>query len=776
MTAYEAGAVQFDIIVDDYGTNDVGMTMKIDCNFPCTSGDKPLGVIADGVWETITVPVVSLQGPDFEIDKVNTGLVAFPTFQNNAGTRFRLDNIRWVADSDAIPLEQIDLPVTFDAPLVDYTLTDFNGPVSLVVDDPTDADNQVAQTTHFGGPFAGTIIGTDAGFANPIPFTATETLMSILVYSPAANIPVMLKVEDSADDSIFAESPVVLTSVANEWETLVFDFAGLIDPATFTYDKAVLFFNFPNAGDEAVYYWDNVAFGAGGLSPPALPITFDNAGVEYALADFGEPVPAATTLVADPTNAANTVASTNKPPGAPVWAGTAVANDGLASPIPFTATETTMSVRVYSPDAGIPVRLKVENVANSAISVETEAVTTVANAWETLVFDFANQVDQTPALDVNASYERIVIFFNFGTDGNTAGDKTYLWDDVDFGDGALPPPALPVTFDDAGVDYALIDFGDPVPAATTLVADPTDAANTVASTNKPPGAPVWAGTVLANNGLESPIPFTASNTRMSVRVYSPDAGIPVRLKVESAANGAIAVETEAVTTVANAWETLVFDFANDLAPSPPLDVNASYEKVVIFFNFGTDGNTAGDKTYLWDDVAFGVPPMLPVTFNESDVDYALVDFGDPVPAATSLVADPTDAANTVASTNKPPGAPVWAGTVLANNGLASPIPFTVTGTTMSVRVYSPDVGIPVRLKVENAANGAIAVETEATTTVANAWETLVFDFANDLAPSPPLDVNASYEKVVIFFNFGTDGNTAGDKTYLWDDVAFGAGP
>ena len=32
----------------------------------------------------------------------------------------------------------------------------------------------------------------------------------------------------------------------------------------------------------------------------------------------------------------------------------------------------------------------------------------------------------------------------------------------------------------------------------------------------------------------------------------------------------------------------------------------------IFFNFGTDGATAGAKTYLWDDVAFG-PAMVSIT-------------------------------------------------------------------------------------------------------------------------------------------------------------------
>jgi hypothetical protein len=52
---------------------------------------------------------------------------------------------------------------------------------------------------------------------------------------------------------------------------------------------------------------------------------------------------------------------------------------GLAAPIPITASATTMSVRVYSPDAGIPVRLKIETVGDPTRSVETEAMTTVAN-------------------------------------------------------------------------------------------------------------------------------------------------------------------------------------------------------------------------------------------------------------------------------------------------------------------------------------------------------------------------------------------------------------
>ena len=69
---------------------------------------------------------------------------------------------------------------------------------------------------------------------------------------------------------------------------------------------------------------------------------------------------------------------------------------------------------------------------------------------------------------------------------------------------------------------------------------------------------------------------------MAVRVYSTATGIPVRLKVEDAANGALSVETEAMTTMANAWETLTFDFTNNAAGTPALDLNNTYNKCTLF--------------------------------------------------------------------------------------------------------------------------------------------------------------------------------------------------
>ena len=60
-------------------------------------------------------------------------------------------------------------------------------------------------------------------------------------------------------------------------------------------------------------------------------------------------------------------------------------------------------------------------------------MTTVASEWETLEFDFTNNVDGTPALNLDNNYTKASIFFNFGTTGaSEQGEKTYYWDDVEF--------------------------------------------------------------------------------------------------------------------------------------------------------------------------------------------------------------------------------------------------------------------------------------------------------------------------------------------------------
>ena len=665
-------------------------------------------------------------------------------------------------------LNQIDLPVTFDLTNVDYTVTDFGGNSTVLGPDPTNAANTVAITTKgaTAQTWAGTTVGTNLGFANPIPFTANNRKMRVRVYSPDANIPVRLKVEvhGQAGQSVETEA---MTTTANAWEWLNFNFNNEAPGtaafnAAYAYDMASIFFNFGTDGATAgakTYYFENVKLMQ---APPAqidLPVTFDLANVNYTVTDFGGN---STVLGPDPNNAANTVAITTKDVTAQTWAGTTIGtNLGFASVIPFTAVDRKMQVRVYSPDANIPVRLKVEVHGQPGQSVETEALTTGVNTWEWLTFDFDNEAPGTAAFNAAFPYDMASIFFNFGTDGATAGQKTYLFDDVEFVSGANLGLVLPITYDDSTITYTMTDFDGGI---TTLMTNPypggLDTTPKVLRMIKNVGQ-VWGGSKLT---LASALDFTTNNT-FKMFVYSPRTGCPVLFKLENSAGGF--VEKSDTTTVANAWEELSWDFSGT--------ASNTYTDLVFIYDLGVMGDSSANFTFYQDEIRFvtgggtGLNQInLPVYFDSLNVDYTLTDFGG---NASVLGPDPNNAANKVAITTKTAAAQTWAGTTIGTNlGFANVIPFTANNHKMRVRVYSPDANIPVRLKVEVHGQPTQSVETEALTTGVNTWEYLVFDFDNEAPGTAVFNPAYLYDMASIFFNFGTDGATAGQKTYYWDDV------
>ena len=338
-----------------------------------------------------------------------------------------------------------------------------------------------------------------------------------------------------------------------------------------------------------------------------LPITFEE-DINYEIRDFEG---TATTLVADPTDGANMVAQTVRGAGAATFAGTVVADvTGLATPVPFTADATTMSMRVWSPRAGVPVRLKIEQTAGGAFS-ETETLTTVAMQWETLVFDFAAPAAGSPPVNPAEAYNKLVAFFDFGR-ADSPMAETFYWDDITFGGESTSGGddiALPISFEE-DINYELQDFGGT--EQSVIITDPTDATNRVVQTTRPATAECFAGTTVADaNGFTERIPFTEDEQRMSVRVWSPEAGALVLFKVEEVGNPGLNAETYTYTTVAGGWETMVFDFADPKPNTNPIQVGGNYNKASIFFDFQCDNVPASTlpaatRTYYWDDVAFGV--------------------------------------------------------------------------------------------------------------------------------------------------------------------------
>ena len=217
-----------------------------------------------------------------------------------------------------------------------------------------------------------------------------------------------------------------------------------------------------------------------------------------------------------------------------------------------------------------------------------------------------------------------------------------------------------------------------------------------------------------------------------------------------------------MTQAANTWETLVFDFANQSAGTAALNLAYTYDMASVFFDFGNAGT---GSVFYWDDVTFlaaNTTPnylALPINFQSTTYPYNFVNFG----GANATVVNNPDPSGINTSTRvgrMVKGAPeVWAGSFI---DLVNPINFSVQ-RTFKVKVYSPRIGARLLLKVENPANGAQNYEREATTTTANAWEELTFDYSG-------INLGFSYSRVVFIFDLGTAGDGSPNFTFYFDDI------
>ena len=145
------------------------------------------------------------------------------------------------------------LPVDFDTGF--QGVNDFGGAATIASIDPDDANNRVLRTQKPNGAdnFAGSTV---LDINQPIAFpSSTDTVFTMDVLAPAANIPVLLKVEFSGDGSQFAEI-AVNTSTANQWETLSFNLGNLSSNTNF--DRLSVFFDSGSSGNGNIYLWDNI--------------------------------------------------------------------------------------------------------------------------------------------------------------------------------------------------------------------------------------------------------------------------------------------------------------------------------------------------------------------------------------------------------------------------------------------------------------------------------------------------------------------------------------
>ena len=304
--------------------------------------------------------------------------------------------------------------------------------------------------------------------------------------------------------------------------------------------------------------------------------------------------------------------------------------------------------------------------------------------------------------------------------------------------------------------------------AETLVVENPDASGINTSANvaqmvRYPGGNVWAGSIVS---LPDYLDLTVVGA-FRMKVYSPVAGAVMKLKLE----GNNVIELDALTTVENAWETLVWDFTG--VPG------GIFNQVAFMLDFGTEGDGTYFSTFYFDDVELyqstvGLQQVsLPIDHEDESVHYQTTSFAGNY---SELVVDPMDENNHVMKVTKHWQSLNYSGTTMSTPaGLAVPIPFESGATEVSVDVWVPTAGAAIRLKAEEAFEPANSVETQQNVAVAGEWTTMTFDFYQNVPCTQTINFNYDYNILSIFFDFGNEGYLSGIQDFYYDNVVFGDG-
>ena len=245
---------------------------------------------------------------------------------------------------------------------------------------------------------------------------------------------------------------------------------------------------------------------------------------------------------------------------------------------------------------------------------------------------------------------------------------------------------------------------------------------------------------------KDPVDF-GDNNAIKMKVYANRVNAPVLFKFE----GPTPVEVAAVTTVANEWEELTFSFAGL--------TNLEFTAITIIYDLGVVGDGSADFTLLFDDIDFTTTSggvQLPIDFESTTLTYNFSDFAGGV--ATVIDNPQSSGINTSAKVGQMIkfDGDVFGGSTLA---LGAALDFG-TNNAIKMKVFANRVGAPLTFKLE----GPAPVERAVSTTVANEWEELTFNFAGL--------TGGVYTGITIIYDLGVVGDGSADFTLLFDDMEF----
>ena len=303
----------------------------------------------------------------------------------------------------------------------------------------------------------------------------------------------------------------------------------------------------------------------------SLPVYFDETVLPVVAGFNGAE---GSSIKAGPTGGSGKALNVLRTGGDP-WAGAKM----TTSAIPFAANHKTITARVYSPKAGIAIKIKAET-ASSVATGEAAATTAVVEGWQTLTWVLADA-------DLGLVYTSLVFLPDLGTVAPVSGDS-YFFDNIQLVDNAVAPvttPGLPLNFDGTSQPTVTGFGGAEGSSIKTGAAGGSGKAVNVLRT----GGQVYAGATLT----VAAIPFASGHKTITARVYSPKAGVPIKIKAEYASQQGTA-DASATTTVVAGWQTLTWVLSD-------ADLTKAYTSLVLLPDLGTVSPTSGDS-YFFDDI------------------------------------------------------------------------------------------------------------------------------------------------------------------------------
>ncbi len=312
-----------------------------------------------------------------------------------------------------------------------------------------------------------------------------------------------------------------------------------------------------------------------------------------------------------------------------------------------------------------------------------------------------------------------------------------------------------------------------------LSTDPDDSSN---NTGKITTSTEWWDT--AEITLDVPIEIVkGADNNVSVRFYSPNDDkhrLMMKLENKDDPNGSEYIELSQDVS-SKGWHDLTYDWSTKTTQNypndgQPFDGTGSFEHLVFFIDAGSPdwcgdcGPTYGQTLdFHIDDIIKGVPVVAPVVnkagsiISDFEVDGSISGFDG---GAQEVIDNPDTSGNSsdkVLKLVKNSGQ-VWGGhkfTVTDKFNFASE-------QKIKIKMWSPRVGLKLNLKIEDEVPwpGVSATSTvTGTSTVANEWEEIEFDFSGD----SKLTADDWYNLVFII-DEGTQGDGTSNFTIYVDDI------